>query len=144
MGDGSRCLRFRNRRDSICTSAGAHVPIKAGWSAQQTDDGNPDPRWFVHSGQHHIETWNRLDEYVTIIYLFSIVSVADIVVCGGWIGFLIAAFLQGCLLIMCTVWKARQRKLGIDDFGNPVFLPLSRSETYLAGRGEDEGGPVPI
>ena len=31
-----------------------------------------------------------------------------------------AAVLQGCLLIMCCLWKIRQKKLGIDDFGNPV------------------------
>ena len=31
-----------------------------------------------------------------------------------------AAVLQGCLLIMCCLWKIRQNKLGIDDFGNPV------------------------
>ena len=31
-----------------------------------------------------------------------------------------AAVLQGCLLIMCCIWKIRQNKLGIDDFGNPL------------------------
>ena len=38
----------------------------------------------------------------------------------GWITFAVAAVLQGCLLIMCCLWKIRQDKLGIDDFGNPV------------------------
>jgi len=38
----------------------------------------------------------------------------------SWITFAVAAILQGCLLIMCCVWKIRQDKLGIDDFGNPV------------------------
>ena len=27
--------------------------------------------------------------------------------------------MQGSLLTMCIFWKIRQRKLGIDDFGNP-------------------------
>jgi hypothetical protein len=38
----------------------------------------------------------------------------------GWITFAVAAVLQGCLLVMCCIWKIRQNKLGIDDFGNPV------------------------
>ena len=38
----------------------------------------------------------------------------------GWITFAVAAVLQGCLLIMCCIWKIRQNKLGIDDFGNPL------------------------
>ena len=28
--------------------------------------------------------------------------------------------MQGSLLTMCIFWKIRQRKLGIDDFGNPI------------------------
>ena len=40
--------------------------------------------------------------------------------CIGWITFAITAVMQGCLLIMCCVWKIRQDKLGVDDFGNPV------------------------
>jgi hypothetical protein len=31
-----------------------------------------------------------------------------------------SGIMQTVLLIMCFVWKARQKKLGIDDFGNPV------------------------
>ena len=31
--------------------------------------------------------------------------------------------MQCSLLIMCLFWKARQRKLGIDDFGNPLDAP---------------------
>jgi len=38
----------------------------------------------------------------------------------SWITFAVAAVLQGCLLTMCCVWKIRQNKLGIDDFGNPL------------------------
>jgi hypothetical protein len=29
--------------------------------------------------------------------------------------------MQGTLLTMCIFWKIRQCKLGIDDFGNPLF-----------------------
>jgi uncharacterized protein with PQ loop repeat len=38
----------------------------------------------------------------------------------SWITFAVAAVLQGCLLAMCIAWKIRQRKLHIDDFGNPL------------------------
>jgi len=38
----------------------------------------------------------------------------------SWITFAVAAVLQGCLLTMCCIWKIRQNKLGIDDFGNPL------------------------
>jgi hypothetical protein len=32
--------------------------------------------------------------------------------------------MQATLLVMCIAWKFRQRRLGIDDFGNPV-VPLA-------------------
>ncbi|KAF8148414.1 hypothetical protein B0H34DRAFT_736950 [Crassisporium funariophilum] len=38
----------------------------------------------------------------------------------SWITFAVAAVLQGCLLVMCIMWKFRQDRLGIDDFGNPI------------------------
>jgi hypothetical protein len=28
--------------------------------------------------------------------------------------------MQGCLLVLCFVWKARQRRLGVDDFGKSL------------------------
>jgi hypothetical protein len=34
--------------------------------------------------------------------------------------FLVAAIMQGILLFMCICWKARQRRLRIDDFGHPL------------------------
>ncbi|KAH9974375.1 hypothetical protein BGW80DRAFT_1436912 [Lactifluus volemus] len=38
----------------------------------------------------------------------------------SWIMFLVAAIMQGILLVMCLVWKVRQRKNHIDDFGHPL------------------------
>lgn len=29
--------------------------------------------------------------------------------------------MQGTLLVMCLVWKVRQRRLGVDDFGEPLY-----------------------
>ena len=34
--------------------------------------------------------------------------------------FLVAAIMQGVLLVMCLCWKVRQRNLHIDDFGRPL------------------------
>ena len=34
--------------------------------------------------------------------------------------FLVAAIMQGILLVMCLCWKVRQRRLCIDDFGHPL------------------------
>ncbi|KAH9968016.1 hypothetical protein BC827DRAFT_1169763 [Russula dissimulans] len=38
----------------------------------------------------------------------------------SWIMFLVAAIMQGILLVMCICWKVRQRRLRIDDFGRPL------------------------
>ena len=50
----------------------------------------------------------------------------------GWITFAVAVVLQGCLLMMCCIWKIRQNKLGIDDFGNPldplIYPTINRDE----------------
>ncbi|XP_006455448.1 hypothetical protein AGABI2DRAFT_209911 [Agaricus bisporus var. bisporus H97] len=41
----------------------------------------------------------------------------------SWFTFLVAGVMQATLLVMCIAWKFRQRRLGIDDFGNPVVPP---------------------
>ncbi|KAG8908290.1 hypothetical protein FRB99_007824 [Tulasnella sp. 403] len=38
----------------------------------------------------------------------------------SWLVYAAAGMLQSTLLVMCLFWKARQRRLGIDDFGNPL------------------------
>ncbi|GJE93659.1 PQ-loop repeat-containing protein [Phanerochaete sordida] len=37
-----------------------------------------------------------------------------------WCPYAAAGILQGTLLVMCIIWKGRQKRLGIDDFGNPI------------------------
>ena len=32
----------------------------------------------------------------------------------------VSALMQAILLVMCFIWKIRQRRLGIDDFGHPI------------------------
>lgn len=56
----------------------------------------------------------------------------------SWATFAVAAILQGCLLAMCIVFKIRQNKRGVDDFGVPVGL--SQEPGYFGqhlGRDED-------
>jgi len=46
----------------------------------------------------------------------------------SWITFLVAMIMQGSLLVMCIIWKIRQERLGIDDFGDPVNRSDEHSE----------------
>lgn len=54
--------------------------------------------------------------------------------------------MQGSLLVMCIVWTYRQRRLGIDEFGNPlgdgisVHRPTSGDDVVVPGlvAGEEE------
>jgi hypothetical protein len=73
----------------------------------------------------------------------------------SWITFALAAVLQGCLLVMCLMWTIRQRKLQIDDFGNPLtpstpppsWSPRDEeiAEVYDAQSFVyDEGAPSPV
>ena len=39
---------------------------------------------------------------------------------SGWITYATAGLMQGSLLVMCLLWKARQARLRVDDFGNKI------------------------
>jgi len=57
----------------------------------------------------------------------------------SWIVFAVAAAMQGSLLVMCFIWKVRQKRLGIDDFGvTHSQLPEAVSDAL-----DDEGGILP-
>jgi hypothetical protein len=138
LGNFSWCHFRYPCSDSIRSTAAAYLPIEACRRAQHTDDDDPDSRRLPHGDQHSSETRNKLDEYENFFSkLFHFIDCFWL----GWITFLVAALLQGCLLIICISWKVRQHKLGIDDFGNPIrpeFPSSSWSESYLA---ESEGAP---
>lgn len=38
----------------------------------------------------------------------------------GWLTYFITGLLQGYLLVLCILYKRRQRSLGVDDWGNPL------------------------
>ena len=42
---------------------------------------------------------------------------------------------------MCLLWKVRQRKLGIDDFGNPL-IPHANDPAIIITQGPEDGQPV--
>ncbi|KAJ8520533.1 hypothetical protein ONZ45_g2687 [Pleurotus djamor] len=66
----------------------------------------------------------------------------------SWITFAVAGIMQGTLLVMCICWKFRQQRLGLDDFGNPLYesdTSSIRSRNYgaISPRGGEEIEEVP-
>ncbi len=52
--------------------------------------------------------------------------------------FLVAAIMQGVLLIMCICWKVRQHRLHIDDFGHPLGTEFQLpSEPHITQESEE-------
>ncbi|KAI9069809.1 hypothetical protein FKP32DRAFT_1640427 [Trametes sanguinea] len=45
-----------------------------------------------------------------------------------WITYAVAGLMQGILLAMCIVFHARQRRLGVDDFGRPLHKASSNDD----------------
>ena len=84
--------------------------------------------------------------WTSMSYSIHPLSVFKLMVHTGWITFAVAAILQGCLLVMCIMWKFRQRELSVDDFGNPLhpsFPPPSWSEACTRGDCETRVVPEP-
>ena len=54
----------------------------------------------------------------------------------GWITYATAGVMQGSLLVMCLLWKARQARLHIDDFGNKLG-PDVPAITVINGDSDD-------
>jgi len=58
----------------------------------------------------------------------------------SWITFAVAGIMQGSLLVMCLAWKVRQKRLGVDDFGQRIATTAATGSTadevtpLLAGR----------
>jgi len=57
-----------------------------------------------------------------------------------WGVYLVTGILQGMLLVMCVVWKIRQKQHGIDDYGND--LRDSNLVANVAIRNRDEARPL--
>ncbi|KAJ3552044.1 hypothetical protein NM688_g4365 [Phlebia brevispora] len=56
-----------------------------------------------------------------------------------WSPYAMAGILQGTLLVMCLFWRARQQRLGIDDFGNPLVpTEPSMEESASDAPGQDD------
>ncbi|KAK1922577.1 hypothetical protein DB88DRAFT_512096 [Papiliotrema laurentii] len=64
----------------------------------------------------------------------SVLFVVSLVVRPGtnwtsWLAYAVTGLMQGALLVLCLLWKRRQKKLGVDDFGNPLDGEQTESET---------------
>ncbi|KAI0357937.1 hypothetical protein OH77DRAFT_1475815 [Trametes cingulata] len=62
-----------------------------------------------------------------------------------WISYAVAGAMQGILLVMCIIFRARQHKLGLDDFGRPLpgsEPPHPSFSESGAGEEEEETSPV--
>ncbi|KAI0088322.1 hypothetical protein BDY19DRAFT_994229 [Irpex rosettiformis] len=60
-----------------------------------------------------------------------------------WSPYAAAGILQGILLVMCILWKLRQRELGLDDFGNPLGCPDMQDTPVPVAQGPIDGERVP-
>ncbi|KIO02541.1 hypothetical protein M404DRAFT_1002150 [Pisolithus tinctorius Marx 270] len=60
----------------------------------------------------------------------------------SWVMYAVSAVMQACLLLMCLMWKIRQRRLHIDDFGRPLGQPPSPgspgAQSILPAESDDE------
>ena len=66
---------------------------------------------------------------------FSLLTGAELtsdVRCSAWISYAVAGVMQGVLLVMCLVFRARQHAAGLDDFGRPLHAPPSYPEAASA------------
>ncbi|KAI6165191.1 hypothetical protein EDD17DRAFT_1556444 [Pisolithus thermaeus] len=57
----------------------------------------------------------------------------------SWVMYAVSAIMQAFLLAMCIMWKIRQRRLHIDDFGRPLGPPLSSSTESIVTAEDDDG-----
>ncbi|WOO84969.1 putative protein [Vanrija pseudolonga] len=46
----------------------------------------------------------------------------------SWMPYAVTGLMQGALLVICLLWKRRQKSLGIDDFGDPLPRPSASDE----------------
>ncbi|KAI8972398.1 hypothetical protein BD414DRAFT_469382 [Trametes punicea] len=61
-----------------------------------------------------------------------------------WISYAVAGAMQGILLVMCILFRTRQHKLGLDDFGRPLNKASSPTDPSNISSSEEEGTPSPV
>ncbi|KAG6884622.1 hypothetical protein C0993_009451 [Termitomyces sp. T159_Od127] len=63
----------------------------------------------------------------------------------SWITFAVSGIMQGSLLAMCIIFHFRQRRLGLDEFGNPLpghvmmDIDIPAPDSMIVGRGDGDG-----
>lgn len=88
-----------------------------------------------------IQAWYQLDEYAHLVMPYK----TPLTHLSGWVTFAVSGTMQATLLVMCFMWKYRQSKLGLDDFGHPKHDGDERSfEEEVSHSGEHvDGAAVP-
>jgi len=62
----------------------------------------------------------------------------------SWVTYAVAGIMQGMLLAMCIIWKLRQNKLRIDDFGNSLDAGYDViGGVTISGANTDSGASIP-
>ncbi|WVQ73649.1 hypothetical protein IAR50_003229 [Cryptococcus sp. DSM 104548] len=54
----------------------------------------------------------------------------------SWLAYAVTGGMQGALLVICLIWKQRQKRLGIDDFGNPLLEATESNEAQPLVNGQ--------
>lgn len=61
---------------------------------------------------------------------------------AAWISYAVAGAMQGVLLVMCIIFRARQHKHGLDDFGRPLAGASSDAEHEPSSPASQTPSPV--
>ncbi|GAA5883382.1 hypothetical protein JCM16303_006721 [Sporobolomyces ruberrimus] len=56
----------------------------------------------------------------------------------GWAPYFVTGILQGTLLILCLIFKRRQKKIGVDDWGNKLVVKGGGATSGEGGESERE------
>ncbi|TYJ52047.1 hypothetical protein B9479_007348 [Cryptococcus floricola] len=54
----------------------------------------------------------------------------------SWLAYAVTGGMQGALLVICLLWKQRQKRLGIDDFGDPLPEATESNEAHALVNGQ--------
>ena len=140
LGHFPRCIVSFSCRTTICSSDCPHVSNEACWSTQYPDDGHTDSWSHLHGALYCFEVrpccsqlryWMHLTGYYRPGTNWT-----------SWTTYAVAGTMQGMLLAMCIIWKLRQSKLRIDDFGNPLDAGYDVVEGItLSGAGTETSLP---
>lgn len=89
-----------------------------------------------------VKRGDKLDECVSFLVCVDVGLWERLLV--AWLTYAVAGAMQGSLLVMCVMWHVRQRRMGIDDFGDPIPSLDENSPPVFVTRGPGDGAPVQV